>query len=177
MFLQKLGDSLLLDDRPDGGGQLEASVAEKLAVQKKANAAIFGYARIDLLDLEDASDMKWGMWNQRPSQVAQVNRLVQSFLVNGVDRFSPMKAIHLVARPGDLVSKSYSKTLTSAAETETETMQTFLPLLELRAELHGKMRLQPAGGTHRLKALGSWLSQLKREYYLLFVIPLGLCHC
>jgi hypothetical protein len=163
---------VLLDERPSGGGRLEASVAEKMTFQKKADGAIFGYARMDLLDMEDDKNLKWGSWNERPWQPPQVNKLVQSFLSNGVDRFSPMKAIHLVARPADLVSTSYSKTLRPTAESEvetetTETTETFLPLLELRTQLHGKYRLRPAGGMHRLKALEIWLGQLKREYDLL----------
>lgn len=158
-----MGDALLLDDRPSGGGRLEASVAEKMATRKKADAAIFGYARLDLIDAEEGSDFKWGVWNNRPCVLPQVTRLVQSFLINGVDRFSPMKSIPLVARPSDLITTSYSKTLTSVTETDAST-DSMLPMLQLRAEVKGKTRLQPAGGMHRLKAVTNWVVHLKREY-------------
>jgi len=77
----KIGETLLLDERTsgDGSGQLEASVTTKLALEERARKAVFGYARLDLI--ENKTEFRFGLWNDRPLDGRQVNRLVQSFLI------------------------------------------------------------------------------------------------
>jgi len=155
----KIADTLLLDERTsgDGSGQLEASVTAKLGLEERARKAIFGYARLDLI--QNKSEFLFGKWNDRPLDKQQVGRLVQSFLTKGADRFSFTKAIPLSVRAKDLRSGTYATKFTPGTDATTE-----LPVLELVEEAKGKKRLTAAGGQHRVNAVEEWVKTLKKQH-------------
>ncbi|KAF8431107.1 hypothetical protein L210DRAFT_3508067 [Boletus edulis BED1] len=153
----KVGDTLVLDSRPSGEGRLEASVQHKISMDDRAHKAIFGYARLDLI--ANRSDVRFGTWNPRPLKQDQVNRLVQSFLTKGADRFAYSKAIPLVLSKTDVKGGSYRTTYEPGLEPNR-----YLPLLEVAEEVKGKRILIAAGGQHRLHAIIQWRKMLTKKY-------------
>lgn len=155
----KIGDGFLLDRRTsgNGSGQLEASVTKKLGLEERARKAIFGYARLDLI--EHKTELRFGTWNDRPLDKAQVGRLVQSFLTKGADRFSFTKAIPLSVRAKDLRPGTYGTKFTPGTDATMD-----LPVLELVEEAKGRKRLVAAGGQHRVNAVEAWVKTLKKQH-------------
>lgn len=155
----KVGDTFHLDDRAsgDGSGQLEATVAQKLNQEDRARKAIFGYARLDVIKHKD--DFQFGQWNDRPLEKAHVKRLVQSFLTQGADRFSFMKAIPLVVTPGHFKKGTYAEKYVPGTVATPD-----LPILELESGENGKKRLVAAGGQHRVNAVEEWVKTLRKQH-------------
>ncbi|KAF8432328.1 hypothetical protein L210DRAFT_3763940 [Boletus edulis BED1] len=152
----KVGDTLVLDQRPSGEGKLEALVEHKMSMDDRAQKAIFGYARLDLI--VDESKLRFGTWNPRPLKQDQVNRLVQSFLTKGADRFAYTKAIPLVVSKTDVKEGTYKTTYEPGSHPKRN-----LPLLEVTEEAKGKRMLIAAGGQHRLHAVIQWTKMLTKQ--------------
>ena len=153
----KVGDTLMLDQQPSGDGRLEPSVENKITMDDRAQKAIFGYARLDLIVHE--TELRFGTWNPRPLKADQVSRLVQSFLTKGADRFSYAKAIPLVVSKTDVKEGTYAKTYEPGSDTKPQ-----LPLLQVADGAKGKRALIAAGGQHRLKAVIQWTKTLTKQY-------------
>ncbi|KAF8124615.1 hypothetical protein EV363DRAFT_1132290, partial [Boletus edulis] len=153
----KVGDSLLLDDRPSGDGKLEEAVTNRNTLDDHARKAVIGYARLDLIEKKE--ELRFGYWNDRPLKKAQVNSLVQSFLTKGADRFSVTKAIPLVVSQSEMKPGTYKTSYTPGVDAAKD-----LPILELNDSAKGKKRLVAAGGQHRLHAIQEWLNMLKKTH-------------
>ncbi|KAF8429374.1 hypothetical protein L210DRAFT_931022 [Boletus edulis BED1] len=155
----KVADTLLLDQGVGGGGsgQLEDSVKHKRGLENKAHKALIGYAYLDLID--NKQEIRFGAWNDWPLQKEQVNRLVQSFLTKGADRFAYTKAIPLVVAKKDLKEGTYTADYRPGSVEPCE-----IPKLELKAETKGKRRLAAAGGQHRLHAVEAWTKILQKQH-------------
>ncbi|KAG6371987.1 hypothetical protein JVT61DRAFT_9005 [Boletus reticuloceps] len=153
----KIAETCLLDERPSGPGKLEESVARKGRLEQRARKAIIGYARVDVI--EKKSEFKFGEWNTRRLETAQVSRLVQSFLTKGVDRFSMMKAIPLVVSLTDVKTKTY----VTKYDPDMDSMRD-LPILELQDAAKGKQRLLAAGGQHRVHAVVEWVKFMRKRH-------------
>lgn len=141
----------------DGEGKLEADVARMLALNKRTQKAIFGYARVDLI--EQKEEFRFGTWNERRLQGPQVASLVQSFLTKGADRFSLSKAIPLVVMKTDVKATTYATTFSPGMEAAMA-----LPILELQEGAKGKRRLVAAGGQHRVHAVEAWTKHLRKQH-------------
>ncbi|KAG6370180.1 hypothetical protein JVT61DRAFT_12327 [Boletus reticuloceps] len=155
----KVGETLLLDERPsgEGNGQVEAAVLERQSLEGKARDRIFGYARVDLVKQKD--EFRFGTWNDRPLQMVHVKQLVQSFLTKGTDRFALMKAIPLIVKKTDIKEKSYKKNYIPGGNPVEA-----LPMLELEDHAIGKKKLVAGGGQHRLHAVEEWTKMLQRKH-------------
>ncbi|KAG6369061.1 hypothetical protein JVT61DRAFT_1888 [Boletus reticuloceps] len=153
---KKVGETLLLDKRASGEGRLEEPVARKVNLEQQARKAIIGYARVDLIKMRN--EFKFGQWNPRRLVEGQVNRLVQSFLTKGADRFSVMKAIPLVVSPSDVKKTTYATNYTVETDSTKD-----LPILELENAAEGKQRLVAAGGQHRVHAVAEWVKFLEKK--------------
>lgn len=148
---------MVLDERASGDGRLEASVEKTKEMEDRAQKAIFGYARLDLI--ENEGELRFGNWNPRKLKQEHVSRLIQSFLTRGADRFSSTKAIPLVIGKSDVKRGSYAKTYTAESN-----IQSQLPVLEVADAAKGKRILIAAGGQHRLHAVKQWQKMLKKQH-------------
>lgn len=146
-----------MDERPSGSGRLEETVEKKKKLDERAQKAIIGYARLDLI--ENETELRFATWNPRPLKQEHVKRLVQSFLTKGADRFSYIKAIPLVVDKSDLQEKTYATEYKAESNPQSQ-----LPLLKLAAEARGKRLLIAAGGQHRLHAVVQWQKMLRKQH-------------
>ncbi|KIJ57484.1 hypothetical protein HYDPIDRAFT_35071, partial [Hydnomerulius pinastri MD-312] len=124
---------------------LESSVEEITQRDVKAKEAILGYARFDMV--QNFDKITFGRWNARPLVEREVSNLVQSFTVNGVDRFNPRHAISIV------LSKSWVKPGTLDQDIE---KRDNLPILELTADFPEDGKIYATGGHHRTHGLKKW---------------------
>lgn len=152
-----MGETFALDERPSGPGKLEPSVQHKMSMENRAQKAIFGYARLDVI--KNKEEFLFGTWNERPLKPGQVSRLVQSFLTKGADRFSYTKAIPLVLKKSDVKEGTYAKTYTPGIDAVLD-----LPILALEDGKKGKKKLVAAGGQHRVRAVEEWTKILNKQH-------------
>lgn len=121
-------------------------------MNERATKAIFGYARLDLIDYED--ELEFGKWNFRELRREQTEDLVQSFLMWGLDRFSLSRAIPVVVQKEDVVDGTYR----TSAEPVLE-----LPVLKLQEAALGKKAMKPPSGQHRARAMHVWHSLQEKQ--------------
>ncbi|KAF9236573.1 hypothetical protein BU15DRAFT_63926 [Melanogaster broomeanus] len=121
---KKVGDTLLLDTRSSGTAQLDEKVKAQKKLEERASQVVLGYAQFDVLAHREK--IVFGKWNLQPVERTQVTGLVQSFLVNGIDRFNVKHAIPLVVEKEALKAGTY---------TMGDEMGDELPLLEISLKL------------------------------------------
>lgn len=124
---------------------------------KLAQEAIVGYARLDVIDHKD--DFRFGLWNSRDVEKDEVNKLVQSFLTHGADRFSLSKAIPLVVSKKDLKEGTYTTSYTPGLDATKD-----LPILQLASSGKKGRKLIAAGGRHRIHAVADWTKILTKQH-------------
>jgi len=146
---------LLNSDKVMSGGFNESEKAE-IDLDKKLSVAFIGYARYDVV--MNRSMMTFKRWNDRPLLPAQVNWLITSFKVDGVNRFKASNTIPLVISKKYLVSNSYGD--------DGNTME---DLKEMRLTDDGKKMTQDgksiiyvASGQHRIVALSQYQTYLEK---------------
>ncbi|KAG6371023.1 hypothetical protein JVT61DRAFT_10746 [Boletus reticuloceps] len=131
------------------GGKATATVDDKVIERQQldslAEAAQLGWARLDILKYSEA--IKFGRWNSRSINQMKANRLKDSFMLNGLDRFNSLHAVPLVVNKEMVKEGTY---------TDKKDMQVDLPELELELELGSEGEIFAAGGQHRHKALQLW---------------------
>ncbi|KAF9231039.1 hypothetical protein BU15DRAFT_82890 [Melanogaster broomeanus] len=140
------------NSRGIGEAQLDDKVQANKKLEDQARKAVIGYARFDVL--EHRGQIRFGKWNLRPVQRGQVNGLIQSFLVNGADRFSLKHAIPLVVEKESVKVGTYVVNPDGGDE---------LPVMEIAAGHVGTWGADAAGGQHRVEALEGWVTRLKVE--------------
>ncbi|KAF9231067.1 hypothetical protein BU15DRAFT_82868 [Melanogaster broomeanus] len=132
----KVGETLLLDSCSIGDAQLDDKVQANKKLEDQVWKAVIG------------------KWNLRPVQRRQVNGLIQSFLVNGADRFSLKHAILLVVEKESVKAGTYVVNPDGGDE---------LLVMEIAVGHVKTWGVDAAGGQHRVEALEGWVTQLKME--------------
>ena len=134
------------------------------SLQQKAQNALIGYARTDVIGRE----LAFGTYNQRQLNNVEKKTLLDSFNENGLDRFNVNHAIPLILSAAS-VDKSTVTKLSSITFENVKPDGSHLPLLRLRtdppADANGVVnfkdlpKILAAGGRHRCAALDEWIAQ------------------
>jgi hypothetical protein len=127
-------------------GQLEASVTDKQSLDDRAKQAVWGYAHLDPLKHHD--DLSFGTWNFCTVNKSEVAKLIQSFLMWGLDHFSLTHTIPIIISLDAVLPDSF------AVEPEPTVN---LPLLMIDSSALSKGLLVATGGQHHLCTLKAWL--------------------
>lgn len=149
----KVADTLLLAQRTgDLRPKLDGRTEEAMAMNESAAKAIFGYARLDVIEYRD--ELEFGRWNFRELKREHTDDLVQSFLMWGLDRFSLGRAIPVVMKKEDVVEGTYVANMEPVLE---------MPVLKLRETVLGKRAMRPASGQHRVEAINVWYGLRRKQ--------------
>jgi len=135
----------------DGNPQVEDVIAQMNQSKDRAESALIGYARLDILDNKDR--LIFGIWNPRKLVNTQLSSLRESF-ANGVDRFNPLHAMPLVVHRDWLKSNSYLPSWTAGAP---------LPELKIANGVPDDWKFKAAGGQHRINALGPFVDSRQKQ--------------
>ncbi len=111
-------------------------------MQHKIADTLIGYARVDMLALQDEKRLEFGLWNQRKLNPAEVRKLVESFS-RGIHRYSPKNLIPIILSHRNLKGK-----VSTVSEPTTK-----LPLLGPQ-DFIGSIAV--ASGQHRVAALRAY---------------------
>ncbi|KAI5987834.1 hypothetical protein EDD15DRAFT_2371889 [Pisolithus albus] len=149
---KRVEDTLLMDARKKNQPQLEETIEDVNNKNDRLKQALLGYARFDVLEHRD--QILFGKWNPRTIQKAEIAGLVESFQVNGLDRFNPTHAMPLI------VPKSIVKPGTFITEVKAINE---IPLLQINMEVGKNWTITAAGGQHRVYALEVWLDRKKKQ--------------
>jgi len=131
---------------------LDPKVQERWRIQGELKNALLGYGILDLV--EHAEKLVFGTWNPRSLQSKQVQRLVESFASDGVDRFDLKTVIPIV------IPKSH---VDSALLSLDPGDLSRLCALKLLPGGQG-MSIKCAGGRHRVAALKDYIENIKRQH-------------
>jgi len=124
---------------------------EKSKKDKAALKALIGYARLDIL--EHADRLKFGEYNPRRVDNVQVQKLLESFYINEVDRYLPDHLIHLFIARKLLVGQCWSDDKYAGEK---------LPKVEIVSSAPADWCFIAAGGQHRLEALKLWIVKIQK---------------
>ena len=124
---------------------------EKSKKNKAALKALIGYARLDIL--EHADRLKFGEYNPRRIDNSQVQKLLESFYINKVDRYLPDHLIHLFVDRKLLVGQCWSDDKYAGEK---------LPKVEIVSNAPADWCFIAAGGHHRLEALKLWIVKIQK---------------
>ncbi|KIK29668.1 hypothetical protein PISMIDRAFT_6481, partial [Pisolithus microcarpus 441] len=91
---KRVEDTHLMDVRKKNQPQLEETIEDVNTKNDRLKQALLGYARFDVL--EHRERIVFGKWNPRTIQKTEIAGLVESFQVNGLDRFNPTHAMPLI---------------------------------------------------------------------------------
>ncbi|KAI5995890.1 hypothetical protein EDD15DRAFT_2365418 [Pisolithus albus] len=149
---KRVEDTLLMDARKKNQPQLEETIEDVNNKNDRLKQALLGYAQFDVLEHRD--QILFGKWNPRTIQKAEIAGLVESFQVNGLDRFNPTHAMPLI------VPKSIVKPGTFITEVKAINE---IPLLQINMEAGKNWTITAAGGQHRVYALEVWLDRKKKQ--------------
>ena len=126
----------MLDDIPDGEDEIALRVSQE---HKQKIGALLGYAKYNFLEL----DLKFGYWNPRPINQAEVAKMANS-LGQGVVRYTYDKLIPIAVKREDINLESLVKEASDGSDT--------LPMIQW-AKGSQPRTLYACGGQHRLKAM------------------------
>lgn len=132
----------------------------EIELDKRLSEAFIGYARFDVVT--HRKDMTFKRWNDRPLLTSQLNGLITSFKVDGVNRFKASNAIPLVVPKKYIVPDTYGSD-GNAMENLRE-MQ--LTVEAFKAISAGQAVVYVASGQHRIMALDNfqmYLLKIKAE--------------
>ena len=151
---------MLLDNSIVTSGAFTASEQEHIDLEKQLLSAFIGYARYDVLG--NKSKLTFHRWNDRKVHATQLNALITSFKVDGVNRFNASNAIPVVISKKHVVNGTYGDDGNAMEE-----------LLELKLTEDAekmiaakKAVIYVASGQHRIAALEQYqnfLEKLKSE--------------
>ena len=133
--------------------KLEETIEQVNLKNAKAKQAFLGYARFDVI--KNKARLIFGKYNPRPLVTTQVQGLVHSFHVDGVDRFNPQFSIPLI------VDKSILQPGCWAPDMECVDS---LPDLEISEDAPTDWEIVAAGGQHRVAALEDWLDRKRKQW-------------
>ena len=128
----------------------------EIDMDKKLTSAFLGYARYDVV--ANQSGMTFKRWNDRKLEQPQVNALLTSFKVDGVNRFKASNSIPLVISKGHIKMSTINKDENSMED---------LKEMELTDEAkklvsEGKAVIYVASGQHRIAALAQYQEFLEK---------------
>ncbi|KAI6025412.1 hypothetical protein PISMIDRAFT_16300 [Pisolithus microcarpus 441] len=141
-----------MDVRKKNQPQLEETIEDVNMKNDRLKQALLGYARLDVL--EHRERIVFGKWNPRTIQKTEIAGLVESFQVNGLDRFNPTHAMPLIVPKSILKLGMYVTEVKGINE---------VPLLQINAEAGKDWTISAAGGQHRVYALEVWLERKKKQ--------------
>jgi len=124
---------------------------EKLKKDKAVLKALIGYSRLDIL--EHADRLKFGEYNPHHVDNAQVQKLLESFYINEVDRYLPDHLIDLFIDRKLLVGQCWSDDKYAGEK---------LPKVEIVSNAPADWCFVAAGGQHRLEALKLWIVKIQK---------------
>ncbi|KAI6016264.1 hypothetical protein BKA83DRAFT_4497887 [Pisolithus microcarpus] len=149
---KRVEDTHLMDVRKKNQPQLEETIEDVNTKNDRLKQALLGYARFDVL--EHRERIVFGKWNPRTIQKTEIAGLVESFQVNGLDRFNPTHAMPLIVPKSILKLGTYVTEVKGINE---------VPLLQINVEAGKDWTISVAGGQHRVYALEVWLERKKKQ--------------
>ncbi|KAH7917189.1 hypothetical protein BV22DRAFT_1135613, partial [Leucogyrophana mollusca] len=145
--------SFYLDRSPqDIVERLDPLIVSKSKREHRYAQARVGFARFDIVERRER--LTFGRWNRRPLNPTQVQKLVDSFRSEGLDRFNSVYVIPLV------VKKEYIKAGTTV---ETIDDMTAVPILDFSERTPDGYKADAAGGHHRQAALDAYNKAIALE--------------
>ncbi|KIJ58122.1 hypothetical protein HYDPIDRAFT_34474, partial [Hydnomerulius pinastri MD-312] len=133
--------------------KLEDAILKAEELNCLSREAMIGVARFDIVGNRER--LKFGTWNPRAVKEEEVNKLVESFLQHGLNRFDYSNAIPLCVLPGVVKSNSYMP-MDEFLKQDPSFSNTKLPILEFTDSMRAVLA---AGGAHRLSALNKYLTR------------------
>ncbi|KAI6017934.1 hypothetical protein BKA83DRAFT_12231 [Pisolithus microcarpus] len=149
---KRVEDTHLMDVRKKNQPQLEETIKDVNTKNDRLKQALLGYARFDVL--EHRERIVFGKWNPWTIQKTEIAGLVESFQVNGLDRFNPTHAMPLIVPKSILKLGTYITEVKGINE---------VPLLQINVEAGKDWTISAAGGQHRVYALEVWLERKKKQ--------------
>ncbi|KAG9311944.1 hypothetical protein JVU11DRAFT_8205 [Chiua virens] len=156
-----VGSSLLLNKGQVKTGTFTAAEKADVEKDKRLSSALIGYSKFDVVT--NKSKMTFRRWNDRDLIKDQVNKLVTSFMVDGVNRFKVANAIPVAIRKEDVKAGSYGSD--GHAMEDLKYMELTLDAQKRVIET-GQSAIIVASGQHRIAALEQYhtfLGKAKKE--------------
>lgn len=140
----------------EGGVEIAPNIAQFFEAEERAQRALIGYARTDILDRQ----ITFGHWNRRPENPLEVKKLLDSFLRNGVYRYIVAHAVPLIVQRDRLTEggwiSAYDDNLDLKDPSSIPTLRLVndpKPVTNLPINLSDAPSISAAGGRHRTSAL------------------------
>ena len=150
-----MGSTVLLNQRKVTSGMFTASEKADIDKDKRLSRAFIGYSKFDVLS--NQKHMTYRRWNDRDLITMQVNKLVTSFMVDGVHRFKVSNAIPLAIKKENLKPGSYGPD--GNAMEGLKYLEFILESLEKGGD---DPIIYVASGQHRIAALEQYQAFLKK---------------
>jgi len=129
---------------------LDPKVQDRWRIQTEVKQALLGYAILDFIEYKHR--LVFGTWNPRALQPRQVKRLVESFHVEGLDRFD-LKGVIPIVISQNLIDPA------SVVQDPTDPLKlTELKLLQSNSQ---EVEFKCAGGRHRVASLEVYLEEIQ----------------
>jgi len=131
--------------------KMHDALDEKSKKDKAVLKALIRYSHLDIL--EHADRLKFGEYNPCCVDNAPVQKLLELFYINEVDRYLPDHLIHLFIDRKLLVGQCWSDDKYAGEK---------LPKVEIVSNAPADWCFVTAGGQHRLEALKLWIMKIQK---------------